>query len=67
MITWNPDPQNYQLLAAKSERTISTPVGKKDGKIIFAHVIFECEINKAVVSSLGDYLMYLEEILDKRT
>jgi hypothetical protein len=42
---------------------ISTPVGKDEGKIVFARVRFDGELRKEYVTSLKKYLEYLESTL----
>jgi hypothetical protein len=43
--------------------TISTPVGKNEQGVVFAHVRFDSEIRKEYVESLKKYLVYLESTL----
>jgi hypothetical protein len=43
--------------------TISTPVGKDEDRVVFAHVRFDAEIRKEFVASLKKYLEYLETTL----
>jgi hypothetical protein len=43
--------------------TISTPVGKDEDRVIFAHVRFDANIRKEFVTSLKKYLDYLETTL----
>jgi hypothetical protein len=52
------------FMAQKSVGQISTPVGKQDGQVVFAHVNFDAEITKEFVSSLKKYLDYLETTLN---
>ena len=43
--------------------TISTPVGKDEDRVVFAHVRFDAGIRKEFVTSLKKYLDYLESTL----
>jgi hypothetical protein len=43
--------------------TISTPVGKDEDRVVFAHVRFDAGIRKEFVASLKKYLDYLETTL----
>lgn len=47
----------------ETERVISTPVGKDEGRVVFAHVRFDAGIKREFVSSLKKYLDYLETTL----
>ena len=42
---------------------ISTPVGKDEDRVVFAHVRFDAGIRKEFVTSLKKYLDYLESTL----
>lgn len=46
-----------------AQEQISTPVGTDEGRIVFAHVRFDSSIKKEFVSSLKQYLDYLETTL----
>jgi hypothetical protein len=45
------------------EGTTSTPVGKDEDRVVFAHVRFDSGIRKEFVVSLKKYLDYLETTL----
>jgi hypothetical protein len=48
---------------ARTAEEISTPVGKDDDRVVFAHVRFDSSIRKEFVASLKKYLEYLETTL----
>jgi len=45
--------------------TISTPVGKNEDGVVFAHVHFDSGIRREYVTSLKKYLDYLESTLQE--
>jgi len=49
--------------AARATEEISTPVGRDEDRVIFAHVRFDSNIRKEFVASLKKYLEYLETTL----
>lgn len=49
--------------APEADGTISTPVGRDEDRVVFAHVRFDASIRKEFVTSLKKYLDYLETTL----
>jgi len=58
---------HFQKLPRSPEQqpagTISTPVGKDEDRVVFAHVRFDAALRKEFVTSLKKYLDYLETTL----